>query len=82
MKADIIKIGNSKGIRIPAVLLKECGIVDKVEIEVRHNNIVLRPVRSPRTGWAAAFKRMNQNNDDFLLIDEDLDFDFLEDYDR
>ena len=82
MKADIIKIGNSKGIRIPASLLKQCGIDKKVEIEIRHNNIILKPVKSPREGWAAAFREMSKRGDGQLLIPDEIDSDLLEEWDK
>ena len=82
MKADIIKIGNSKGIRIPASFLKQCGIDKKVEIEVRYNNIILKPIKSPREGWAAAFKEMVKRGDDQILIPDELDVDLMEEWDK
>jgi len=80
MNADIIRIGNSKGIRIPASLLKQCGINKKVEIEVRYNNIILKPIKSPREEWAAKFKMMAKRGDDQILIPDELDTDLLEEW--
>jgi len=34
MRARIIKIGNSQGLRIPKPILDQTGIMDDVEIEV------------------------------------------------
>lgn len=82
MNADIIKIGNSKGIRIPASLLKQCGIDKKVEIEVKYNSIILKPIKSPREGWAAKFKGMAERGDDQILIADELDTDLLEEWDK
>lgn len=82
MNADIIKIGNSKGIRIPASLLKQCGIDKKVEIEVKYNSIILKPIKSPRAGWAAAFKAMAKRGDDQILISDELDTGLLEEWDK
>lgn len=67
MRARIIKIGNSQGIRIPKPLLDQTGIKDDVELEVEKNQIIIRQVTSPRTGWDNAFKSMSQNSDDDLL---------------
>jgi antitoxin MazE len=67
MRASIIKIGNSQGVRIPKPLLDQTGIKDDVELEVEKSQIIIRPISSPRAGWDNAFKSMSQNNDDDLL---------------
>ena len=76
MKAKIVSIGNSKGIRIPKVLLKQFNIHDQVELEIEKEHIVIKPAKSkPREGWDKAFKVMHERLDDALLIDERNDFD-------
>lgn len=39
MITSIISIGNSKGVRIPKVLLEESGLVDEVELKVKKGEI-------------------------------------------
>lgn len=73
MRADIIRIGNSKGVRLPAYILKECSIKDKVEMEVVDGKIVIKAVDSPRKNWSEKFKAMHENEDDKLIIDEGFD---------
>lgn len=41
MKVKVIKIGNSKGIIIPSVILKSFGDVDEFEIIQDKNEIIL-----------------------------------------
>jgi antitoxin MazE len=67
MRARIVKIGNSQGIRIPKPLLEQTGIMDDVEIEVAQNQIIIRPVTNPRAGWDEAFKAMADKGDDTIL---------------
>jgi antitoxin MazE len=67
MKAKIIRIGNSQGIRIPKPLLEQTGLGEEVELEVRADEIVIRSARSPRADWAAAFESMAEAGDDELL---------------
>jgi antitoxin MazE len=67
MVAKIVKIGNSRGIRIPKILLEQSGLHDEVELEVRKNQLVIKPKRSIREGWESAFRRMAENGDDQLL---------------
>lgn len=70
MRARVIKIGNSQGLRIPKPILEQTGIMDDVEIEVEKNRIIIRPVKNVREGWDAAFKNMGEKGDDELIIDD------------
>ena len=67
MRARIVKIGNSKGIRIPKSLLDQSGIREDVDIEVENNQIIIRPISKPRAGWDEAFRKMAENDDDLLM---------------
>lgn len=82
MQMDIIKIGNSKGIRLPLAFLKQCGIDSKVELEIQDNCIIIKPIKNPRQGWAEAFELMHKNNDDTLVIPDELDDETLEAWDE
>jgi len=70
VKTNIVRIGNSKGIRLPKSILEQCRLKDSVEIEVEGNVLTIRPVHVPRSGWSEAFSGMSQHKDDKLL-DED-----------
>lgn len=67
MRARIVQIGNSQGIRIPKLLLQRSNLAEEVELESRDNEIVIRRVRQPREGWAQAFQMMAARGDDELL---------------
>lgn len=54
MKARLIRIGNSRGVRLAKPLLEEAGLTDAVEIRAQHGAVIITPVVSPRAGWAAA----------------------------
>lgn len=72
MKTKIIQIGNSQGIRIPKVLLEQSGINGEVKLEVLRGQIIIRPVRKARQGWAEACRVMAERGDDKLLDKETL----------
>ncbi len=72
MRARVIKIGNSQGLRIPKPILEQTGIMDDVEIEVEKDQIIIRPVKNVREGWDAAFNRMGELGDDEPIIDENI----------
>jgi antitoxin MazE len=67
MKTKLIRIGNSKGIRIPKPILEQSDLTDEVELIVGDNEIILRSISSPRKGWDKAFQSMAENTDDTLL---------------
>ncbi len=51
MKIPLIRIGNSKGIRIPQSLIKQCDLSDDVNIEVKNKSIIITSIRKPRNQW-------------------------------
>lgn len=67
MRASVVKIGNSQGIRIPKPLLEQTGIKDAVELEVKDCQIVIRPISRPREGWDDAFREMSRSGHDALI---------------
>lgn len=64
VKTRIVRIGNSRGIRIPKTLLDEAGLPDDVELHAEAGKLVVSAPRQPRSGWAAAAKRMAARGDD------------------
>lgn len=71
MKANIIRIGNSRGIRIPTAVLRHCGFSGQVEMTVRGKELIVAPARKVRDGWDAAFAAMARHGDDRTLIEPD-----------
>jgi antitoxin MazE len=67
MKASIVRIGNSQGIRIPKVVLEQTQLKGEVELEVRDQQILIRAVRKPRQDWGRKFRLMAEKGDDRLL---------------
>ncbi len=72
VRARIVKIGNSQGIRIPKPIIKQLGFNEEVELEISSNQLVIRSVHSPRYGWGEQFKAMAEVGDDQLLDAEAL----------
>jgi len=67
MKVHIVQIGNSRGVRLPKVLLEEAQLDDEVELQAEPGRIVIRRATKPRAGWAAAARRMRERGEDRLL---------------
>lgn len=65
MKARLVPIGNSRGIRIPKAILEQCEMSDEVELAVEGRQIILSPTgHQPRKGWREAAARMVAAGDD------------------
>ena len=70
MEVSVVKIGNSRGIRLSKTLLEKYNIRDTVDLILEKGHIILKPVSQPRKGWDKAFKAMNANGDDKLLVED------------
>ncbi len=71
VRSKVVKIGNSRGIRIPRTMLEQAGLIDQVEMTVEGNRLIVRSAHRPRAGWEASFAEMAEKGDDQLL-DENL----------
>jgi len=67
MKTRLVRIGNSRGVRIPKPLLEQAGLEDEVHLRVIEGGIVIEAEKAPRAGWAEAAARAQENQDDLLL---------------
>ena len=72
MRVRLVRIGNSRGIRIPKALLDQLGLEGDVDLELRQGRLVISPVRSARDGWEEAFAAMAAQGDDRLVHGEQL----------
>ena len=70
MEVSIVRIGNSKGIRLSKTLLEKYNIKDTVELILEKGHIVLKPKTQPRKGWENSFKKMHEQGHDNLLMED------------
>ena len=66
MRANLRKVGNSRGIIIPASLLASCELGDEVELSLVGKTLVIEAVKKPRTNWFDNY----QTADDPDVLDE------------
>jgi antitoxin MazE len=69
MKSKIVRIGNSRGVRIPKAMIDELGLEREIEIYVEQDRLVISRVEEPRAGWGRSFGEMADRGDDGLLDD-------------
>ena len=67
MKARLVRIGNSRGVRLPKPVIHEAGLTDEVEVHVRNGAVIIRAAVRPRSGWAEAARLARQRGDDRLM---------------
>ncbi len=67
VRSKIVKIGNSRGIRIPRTLLEQAQLTDDVDLTVEGDKLVIHSARHPRQGWEAKFASMANHGDDRLI---------------
>ncbi len=63
-----MRIGNSRGIRIPKPIIEQCGFGDTVELRVEKDRLIIAPARGPRKGWKEAFAAAGPSRNDRLLL--------------
>ena len=73
MEIAIIKIGNSKGLRLSKTIMEKYNIQDKVELILEKDQIIIKPIDAPRKDWENAFEKMRLHNDDKLLMNDVFD---------
>ncbi len=69
MKSKLVRIGNSRGVRIPKPLIDQAGLADEVELRVREGAIIISPAKGPREGWTEAAKELCARKEDRLVDD-------------
>jgi len=67
MKTRLVRVGNSRGVRLPKPFIEAARLSDEVELRVRDRAIVIARVASARSGWAEAARRMRERDEDHLL---------------
>jgi antitoxin MazE len=68
VKARLVRIGNSRGIRLPKLVIEEAGLTEEVELRVRAGTIVIEPAAGARAGWAEAAAEMGARGEDRLGV--------------
>jgi antitoxin MazE len=65
-KTRIIRIGNSRGVRIPKIWLDHLHLGEEVEMAVQADQLIIRSAHRPREGWEEQFRAMHEQGDDRL----------------
>jgi antitoxin MazE len=63
----VTRVGNSRGVRLPAAVLRRYGIGDTLIMELRPDEIALRPkrIRGQKLSWAETYRQMATADEDW-----------------
>lgn len=70
VETKIVRIGNSRGVRIPTELLRQSGIEGDVTLRLEEGRIVIAPSRQPRSGWEEELRIMAEKGEEKKELDE------------
>ena len=67
MKSRLIRIGNSRGVRLPKSLIEEADLSEELELRLENGTIVIQSAKPVRAGWAEAAAELAAGGEDRLL---------------
>jgi antitoxin MazE len=70
MKTKLVRIGNSRGVRLPKPMIEEARLADEVDVHVRDGAVIITSINDARAGWAEAAKLLHDRSQDKLLDPE------------
>ena len=65
IEARLIKIGNSRGIRLPKAIINRYGLGDTVVLEERPDGILIHTDAQGMLSWEETFKAMAKSEEDW-----------------
>lgn len=76
----LIRIGNSRGIRIPKAIIEQADLQDKeLEFKIVDNGLLIQSLKKPRHGWKQQFEKNELANNISTSDNEWLDAPLVED---
>lgn len=67
MRARLIRIGNSRGVRLPKPVIEQAGLREDIDVQVRGGAVVISSRKRPRAGWAEAARELRDRGGDRLV---------------
>ncbi len=67
LKTRLVRIGNSRGIRVPKLLLDTARLPEEIELRAEPGRLVVSAARRPRAGWDSKARSMHERGDDAPL---------------
>ena len=65
VELKIVRIGNSRGVRLPKEIIERYAIGDSIVLEAREETLVFRNKHDKRLSWEDTFKAMAREREDW-----------------
>ncbi len=66
MQVSLVKIGNSKGIRLPKAVIEQAQLEGEIDLEVKDNKVILCSAKRSRSAWGCAARACHESGHDKL----------------
>ena len=63
MKTRLVRIGNSRGVRIPKPLIEQARLGEEVELRVVESGLMVESAQKPRANWADAARQLHERGE-------------------
>ena len=65
VELKVVRIGNSRGVRLPKAMLERYQIKDALVLEARADGLLLRGTKDKRMSWEETFRDMAREKEDW-----------------
>lgn len=69
IRTHLVRIGNSRGIRLPKPVIEQAGLEDEVDLTLQDGKVIIAAADLPRSDWDARFEAAGPSAQDELLLD-------------
>jgi antitoxin MazE len=70
MRIKLIKIGNSRGVRLPKKVIEKYNFKDELVMEAHEEGVILKPIKDDaKLSWDETFSETAAENEDWSDMD-------------
>ena len=69
IELKVVRIGNSRGVRLPKAVLERYEIKDALVLEAREEGLLLRGKKDKRMTWEETYREMAREKEDWSDLD-------------
>ena len=66
MRTTLVKIGNSRGLRLPKAIIEQAGLGKELNLQVVDGAVIIRSADTARSGWEEAAEKCHAAGEDAM----------------